>query len=516
MNHLQVLMRARRRGFLNRLRGQGRPARFAVFGLIMLLGAGLLALGYFAAPGLLKPPEDLVTAVGMKTSEDPLPAGAAALEAAFWLAALCSSVLNFRVMELLFRRKDVRALEHFPLGLSALYIDRLLATLFEALGAAFCVALFFLPLIWRGGALAALVSTSLVTVGLLTSAALGFALQLGAGASVGETAEAEPSTPRATRSNTSSGASQVFLYAPGIALAVSVIVILMAKLAFGEVLKAGAPTRAFGVGLGILGLVFGGAIISSFRSFLRAFPQMSARFHEVDFVGYTVSASHQVSDFAKKRFGERLLPAAARPLYRGYALQFGRSYTLMRWGYGLSWLAAGIALFRASEAALPAWLIASLPAILAATLVNPWRRLSSERIRPAYQRLLPLSTRLDDRAAQTFTLGELALFCAPYALLVLLSRGLRFQNWSQGLALAALAILACAALNGALSLAWRFVGRSRPAELLIPLLMALLFVAAGNLSLWALFIASALFAIGHLPLFFTPDADSAPGSIYQA
>src|SRR5690554_341556 len=131
MTHLRILMRARRRGIRNRVGAQSSLNWTVLAGFLAVLVGGLLLLGHAAAPGLLRPPMDLVTAIGMTTTDGKLPAGAAALEAAFWLAALASSVLNFRVMELLFRRKDVRALEHFPLQLSALYVDRLLAALGE-------------------------------------------------------------------------------------------------------------------------------------------------------------------------------------------------------------------------------------------------------------------------------------------------------------------------------------------------------------------------------------------------
>jgi|GEM_PF-2683051 len=500
MTHLRILMGARRRGILNRVGTQTSLSWTLLLALFGALMGGLLLLGHAAAPGLLRPPMDLVTAIGMNTPGGKLPAGAAALEAAFWLAALASSVLNFRVMELLFRRKDVRALEHFPLQLSALYVDRLLAALGEALAAALLLTPFFIPLIWHGGGLAAGASIALIAVGLLTSSAIGFAMQLGAGSSLAETEALDPSIARADRPNTASGSAQVFLYAPGIALAVSVIIILMAKLALGEVIKAGEPTRALGVGLGILGIGFLVALAMSYKYFVRAFPRMSARFHEVDFIGHSVSASHQTSDFLKPRLGEALLPTSARPVFRSYALQFGRRYMLARWSYGLGWLAAGIALFRLSEAALPLWLVVTLPAIAAATLVNPWTRLSSPRIRPYYQDLLALGKNDDTRAAIAFGFREILLFAGPYALLAAIAQGTRSGDWPGAAALAALALGGCIAINGAVALLWSTLGRNRAAELVAPALLAVSMVVVANISLLALAAMQVLFCLGHLKI----------------
>jgi hypothetical protein len=107
--------------------------------------------------------------------------GRETLEAAFWLAALASSVLNFRVMELLFRRRDIRSVESYPIRLYALYVDRLIAALGEALAATVLLAPFFLPMLWHAGGLAASTSIALIGLGLIASSAIGFAVQLAAG-----------------------------------------------------------------------------------------------------------------------------------------------------------------------------------------------------------------------------------------------------------------------------------------------------------------------------------------------
>lgn len=494
MSHLRILLRARVVGLKNRTSAHGAAQWAGLAVLFVVLFGGLVALGHAAAPGLLAPPTDVVTAMGMGDEQGHLPAGAAALEAAFWLAALASSVLNFRVMELLFRRKDIRAVEPYPVKLYALYVDRLLAALGEALGAALVLAPFFLPLLWHGGGLAAATSIALIAVGLLTSSAIGFAVQL----SAGSTMSGQPSHEnKGETRDIYGGAGQVFLYSPGVALAVSVIVILLAKLALGEVLKAGHATRAFGVGLGILAAAFVVALVVSYRYFVSAFPRMTARFHEADFVGYEVSAKHQQSEFGSKKLGEALLPAAARPVFRAYALQFGRRYMLARWSYALGWIAGGIAVFRLSEAALPGWLVVTLPAIAAATQVNPWTRLSAPRIRPSYQNLLAVPAQADTAAAVIFGARECLLFAGPYALLVLLAVGVRTGDWATGVGFAALAAGACLALNGAMAVAWRLWGRSRIAELFAPVLLAIGLVALANVSLWALAVAAVVLMVGH-------------------
>ncbi len=495
MKHLRILMRARRTALRNRLTGHTAGWWAGVAVLVALLVASLLALGNAAAPGLMKPPADVITAVGMDKGHRTLPAGAAALEAAFWLAALASSVLNFRIMELLFRRKDIRAVEHLPLRLYALYVDRLLAAMGEALAAALVLIPFFVPLAWHGGGLAAGTSIALVVLGLLTSSAIGFAVQLSAGSSM---AGATPGKRKGETRDIYGGSGQVFIYSPGVALAVSVIVILLAKLALGEVLKAGEATRAFGVALGILGIALVVALVVSFRHFVSAFPRMTARFHEADFVGYDIAAKHQTSEFDKRRLGEGLLPAAARAPFRVYALQFGRRYLLARWSYLFGWLAGGVAVFRLSEAAFPAWIIVTLPAVAAATLVNPWIRLSAPRIRPSYQNLLALPAFADTAAAVLFAARECLLFAGPYGLLVFAARGARHADWAGGLGLAALAVGGCLALNGAMAIAWRLWGRSRIAELFVPVLLAIAMVALANVSLWALAVLVAVLVIGHV------------------
>src|SRR5690554_7325352 len=78
MTHLRILMGARRRGILNRVGTQTSLSWTLLLALFVALMGGLLLLGHAAAPGLLRPPMDLVTAIGMNTPGGKLPAGAAA------------------------------------------------------------------------------------------------------------------------------------------------------------------------------------------------------------------------------------------------------------------------------------------------------------------------------------------------------------------------------------------------------------------------------------------------------
>jgi hypothetical protein len=502
MSHLRILLGARLSGLKNRAAGRSPRWWVGVVGALVAVVGGLLWLGDAAAPGLLAPPDDIVTAVGMGEDAAALPAGAAALEAAFWLAALASSVLNFRVMELLFRRSDIRAVQAYPLRLSALYVDRLLAALSEAIAAAALLALFFVPLAWRGGQLAALSSVALIALGLLTSAAIGLAVQLAAGHRMSRTRSGGASEDAKSGEvrDIYGGSGQIFLYSPGVALALSVLTILLAKLALGEVLRAGEPTRAFGVGMAILAGALVISVALSFRYFVDAFPRMKARFHEADFVGFEVSAQHQTSAYGRARWGEGLLAGPLRPLFRTYTLQYGRRYMLARWSYVLGWMAAGLALFRSSEAALPMWLVATLPAVALATLVNPWVRLTSGRIRPTYQDLLAVSRRADQGAATAFAARECLLVTLPYALLVVLAHGTR-SDWAQAAVLAALAIGGALALNGAMAFAWRLAGRSRVVELAVPLVVAIALVAVANVSLGVLGVVVGGLVVGHGAVF---------------
>jgi hypothetical protein len=416
MGHTSLLIRTRVRAAKNRIASLGASSWRLLAGLSVWV-CGLTLLGHFSAPDLLSPPEDLVAVIAANP-ETGFPAGAAALEACFWLTATASSITGFRVMELLFRRDDIRAVEFYPFSLRSLYLDRLLATSVEAIAAALLVVPFFVPLVWHGGAVPALVCTALLILGLLSSNVVGLSVQLWAGSTL---IEEQKDTKDRSNKSIYGGPGQVFMYSPGLSLAISVVLILLAKLALGEVLDDGLQSRALWLGIGILGAATGFAALGGWRYFTKGFHRMAARFREADFVGYEVSADYQRSAFEVPRLGERLLDASARPVFRATALQYRRRYMLTRYAYGIFWLVGGIAVFQASAAAFPLWLQRIAAVVATGIFFNPWVRVLSTRIRPEFDDYLPITDFERRTADSLLSLLEALLVTGPFAAALLLA-----------------------------------------------------------------------------------------------
>jgi hypothetical protein len=372
----------------------------------------MMGLGEASAPTLLSTPT--TSATGAALPGRSLPPGTLALEAAFWLSVLAASVTTFRAMELLFRRRDVRAVEPFPVRLGALFVDRLAATVFEALVASAGVALFFLPLTWHGAPKVALLASALSLVGLLASAVVGFSIQIYAGDIHVRSMQSDGRTP----GDIYGGGGQVLMFSPGVAFAVAAILILVARLGFGELLAADGSTRAFWVTMAVLGVSTVGGLVGALRRFVARFPAMAARFREVDLVGFHVDINYQTSQYDAASHLTRWLPGAVRPVFRALHLQFGRRFVLLRYGYLLFWIVAAIGLTQFSRGAFPPWAVATLPALATAWIVNPWFRALRPPLNPRFVQTLPLQ--ISPRAAATSVLGlrEGLLLALPYALLV--------------------------------------------------------------------------------------------------
>ena len=372
----------------------------------------MLGLGQASAPTLLSTPTTAAT--GGTLSGRPLPAGTLALEAAFWLSVLASSVTTFRAMELLFRRGDVRAVEPFPVRLGALFVDRLAATAFEALVAALGVSLFFVPLVWHGAPRVALLASGLSVVGLLGSAVVGFAIQIYAGDIHVRSMTSNGRTP----GDIYGGGGQVLMFSPGVAFAVAAMLILLARLGFGELLAVDGSPRAFWATMAILGISTLVGLGGAMRRFVARFPAMAARFREVDLVGFHVDINYQTSQYDDASRLTQWLPGAVRPVFRALHLQFGRRFVLLRYGYVLFWLVAAVGLTQFGRQAFPAWTVALVPTLATALVINPWFRALRPPLNPGFTETLPLDVSPRAAAATALSLREGLFLAAPYAALV--------------------------------------------------------------------------------------------------
>ena len=244
----RILLTARRRAWRNRWRAQS-PARRrgALLGAVGVIAA-VLTLGHFAAPSLMVPPIETTTPGGFEPRSSHV-AGASALESCFWLVGLIAAIFSFRVMELLFRRRDIRSVDQIPLTMRAYFVDRLVYGIGESLAWGGGVALFFAPLAWHGGALAALACALMALLGPLVVLLTGMGVQLFFGAS-------EFGRPRGDNGERAAvdsygGAGQSFIFAPGAALGIAAVLLLLLKLALGELVRLEGFNRATMLGVGI-------------------------------------------------------------------------------------------------------------------------------------------------------------------------------------------------------------------------------------------------------------------------
>jgi hypothetical protein len=410
----------------------------ALLALSLLAAAALLAIGHAAAPSLLAPPVATLSP-GALTDAPPV-RGAAALDAAFWLAVLLSSVSGFRVMDLLMRRGDIRALAPFPIALPALFADRLLVGLIEALAFGVLGALGFIPLIWHDALLVALGAGGLLVLGMIATLCVGLGVQL----FFGEQAFGGPQPGRSLGNDGYGGPGSVFLYAPGVAFALSCMLLLAIKLGLGEVVRVGRWHPATSLALGAAGAICAAALITGFQSFRRAYWRMLAGFREADSVGFNVEINYQKSAWTLPRAGERLLPPAARPIYRRHVLQYGRRHALLRILYGLCWVGYAGMILRADGQAAPVWALVMAPAWLLSLLFNPWTRLLADGMATSPRQALPIASSDDQRAGWLFAAREAALITAPF---ILIAAALRARGVEVGPLLAQLGAMCVVAVS---------------------------------------------------------------------
>lgn len=450
--HLRILARARYRS----LRHVLRHLLDERLGLVAAIAGGLVAVvaaGHVAAPALMAVPSE-VTAGGALGDRRSLVAGTAALETSFWLTALAAAVTSFRVMELLYRRSDIRSLEHLPVDLPALFVDRAAAAFLEGALPSFVLSLFFLPLAWRGAPDVALFAAGIAWCGLLGASGASLAVHLYAGE-----LNARSAGDDSQGGGIYGGPGQVLVYAPGLALAASVVLVLVGRLAFGELLAPEGASRGFAFGIGLVGAATLVSLLSAWRRFVARYPMAAARFREADLVHYDPPVDYQTSDYARRSRWSVLVPDSLRAPYRALLLQYGRRHTLLRYSYAIGWFLALVGLAQWSRQALPGWTVVALPVVAVAVLANPWGRAAARPLDPDFAKYLPLSDERKRGAVLLLGLRESLIAAVPYAAVACA------VDWSTGPTAAGLragtALLGTVALGAGVALASRLAGPSR-------------------------------------------------------
>ncbi len=453
MSAISSILRLRRRLVSNRL-GDLSARRRRRGALLLLMGAAaLLVGGHLAAPALMEPPIDLATPRGL--SPDDLPAGAAALEAAFWLTALLAAVLNFRILELLFRRADVLAMQTLPIRPSALFVDRLASSLLEAFVVSLGTTLFFVPLLWHGGVAAFFASSAMVFGGLIFGALVSLAIMLSAARQL-VPQDGPDGDKRSSMADAYGGAGQILLYAPALALGAIVVLALLWKLLLGEPLRLGYVSEPFLIGSAI---VVGSALfslLSARKTFVGHYYAIAPRFREADAAEYQAVIDYQTSSFRQPTRWERGLPAGAALATRALLLDDDRRIAGGRIGYVVVLLLAVIALMMLDLDALPMWAVAIVPAALAGVVINPWHRLASRAELLDVPLGLPLAEPSRRAAADRVALREFLLIGIPYAIAAALIVGYFRGVGADGYLAAAAALGGGLAIAGVVTLARRF------------------------------------------------------------
>ncbi|MFB6264667.1 MAG: hypothetical protein ABEL76_13740 [Bradymonadaceae bacterium] len=437
-HQLGALFTYRRRALANFL-GSLTAGRRAVAGAtLVVFGGVVLAAGEWAAPSLLAPPTE-VAAGGLRGSARTLPPGTTALEAAFWSTVLLVAVLNFRVVELLFRREDVRVLDSFPVDSRSLLGDRTAAAAVEAFVAVAGMSLFFAPLVWHGAPKVALLACGIAAGGVAAGVCTGFAVQLYTGRT------GLDSSDRGRSADMYGGPGQLFLLSPALSFAAAALLTLVARLLAGELLYPDPPIDAVGWGTALFALVCSGLFVLGARIFDADYRRIAAQFREADLTSFRPTAFDSGERLARPALGERWLPEGARIVYRAGVRQYGRRFVLARYGYVAGWIGAVAALTQWSRTAFPTWAVVGVPAVAAVVLYNPWIRIASPPITPDVGRFLPIDEH-DRRAAhEMLAAREIAIATSPYSIAVLVADGGRLGWGGAGLE-------AAAGLAGVLSL----------------------------------------------------------------
>ena len=501
------LLRLRRSSWRHRLHAYRPTQRPGVILAALALLALLLGIGHWAAPSLMIPPIELSIPTGREPRLSLIP-GARALDLAFWLTALASAVASFRIMELLFRRKDVRQLQALPLNLRAYFVDRVMYGAFEVLGLSALLSIVFVPLYWHGQAWVATSCIFMCVGGTLATFCAGLGVQLYAGyREFGHIAqEADAQVVGAD--------GQVFIFAPGGALLISVILILFLKLALGEVIRLQNFARPTWLALGVTLACCIAGLGMGYAYFKKCYFRVLAGFREVDFVGFKVEVDYQVSAFDKPSWSTKLVQPSARPVYQRHRLQYSRKHMLMRYAYGVMWVLYALGLWRIDEAAWPTWAAVAVALGPLCILARPWTRLEHRALSTAPIHALPIAQEDERNAASWFTLREALGFVLPMVASLALIRSLTGPTNPAHPLMGAGAILgATLCIHGAYLGATSY-GASRVVKFILMLLVAMgatagVFAHVQWASL-ALLVLGALVMVAQIMLSSTPASGPSP------
>jgi hypothetical protein len=326
--------------------------------------------------------------------------GGDALEVAFWLTCVAAAVSSFRVMESFFRTGDARILAPLPLSLDALFAYRLLRGLGEVGLWTVGGAVLMTPLLWRGDWQVYVACAGVWSGGALTTLAVGFGVQMYAA-----------NARLAGESGFNAHGPTAGIMAPGLALAVSVFVVLLEKLVAEEFLKGGFNGGAR-FGLLVSSVIIAGSLLASWRWFRASFYQMYGRFFEADlFVLDSGYAYFQEGAEQKTHWALRGLSGATLAWAQKDWAQLERRDILPRL---LGWLAAGgMGVFLASAGGAQSMgegggLLVLFPLLVIGVLINPWARLWSADLEPGIGLGLPVDPLHVEAARQRVALAKAA------------------------------------------------------------------------------------------------------------
>lgn len=407
MGQLRSLARFRLTADRHRLTDRGWFARIVVVGVGLTI---VLCAGYVLSPDTFEE---------MRTGSGVTHWGGWPLEAAFYLCCLLAFVQGFRILESFFRQRDARFLSTLPVRLRALFFYRLASTSIDTGVLAFGCILFFVP-VWVKGSLAHfLACTALIVVSAVVVVAVGFATLMGSGAANYKRLP-DVFSQMDRRSGGSAGTSAAYLFSPALALGISLAALLLAKLSIEEVFRNLPQTghyRLSGVtrvmaGAYLLGSL--GALVYAYRTFVRYFPVIFARFFESDLHVVDTGYDYFARDRKPPRGFEARLPRKIRAVYRLARLQVARRMPFGRFLAVAAPLAA-LALFAVYGDRLQPWMILSIGLVWTLVLSNPWSRLFHPSVNRKMGLILPVSQEERWLAQRLYLLREVVVLSVPFA-----------------------------------------------------------------------------------------------------
>ncbi len=442
----------------------GQSLAAGVFVIALVLGA----TGWLAQETLI----ESSTSWTAQMSRAVMLPGLRALEVAFWATALLAAIQCFRVMELLFRREDILALSLLPVPTSGLLAERTATALVEAISFGLVGSSFFAVLL-LSHPLVFLLCSTLIVGGLVASSCITLGVVMWFGGQYGH--------PDAkVGGDAYGGTGAAFIYAPGAALAGSLVVLLLLQLALGEVLKAGSVTRAFWMGLGLVGLASFAGIMMARREFPR-FHLIAAWFREADSVGFTTDIEYQTTRWQPTLLEKYV--ASPLPLRRTWIQN--RRYNMVADNVeSLLYLGTVISAWWLVIDGLAPFVIAP---IVISLMIHPWRRAEARVLGNAASTTLPITLR-DEIIATCSEIGwGILTRCVPYGV------ALTLVCWYLGLPTPQIALAAIAAplaVHGVYTAVW--VASKRRPGVLGPLIIAAILV---GVAMWSIPTAAVVYVI---------------------